>query len=1464
MDIKHCFFLFVFILSCMAMNALGGETSTFKNPATQILQLQKGWNLCALTIAPDADSIALLNNHGVCWGWKNGRFRLLETFLPRQGFWMYSDENVQLTLSGEVASPASLHLGWNLVGADSDIQEKLSREGLHAWRYAQNSYQRIHDAFTPGLGYWIFKPSVIKPRISYTLVPTDGMWRIDGGDWNDSGSVATTEIGAHTISFQPINGYTTPADETVTLDEGEKLSKSVEYAIIPPTVSVTLNPATGKWRLDNGDWNDSSSVVTTEVGTHTISFQAVDGYTTPTNETVTLAAGERLSKTVDYEVIPPTVTVTLNPASGKWRIDDSDWNDSGSVVTTEVGTHTISFKAIDGYATPATRSIVLTAGENLSLTADYDEAPPTVTYTLNPTTGKWRMDNGEWYDSGTTLTTTAGSHRISFKAIDGYTTPGAQNIVLTAGQNLSRTVNYTAKQPSVTCTLSPTSGKWRLDGGEWNNSGATVTTEAGTHTISFKDIDGYTTPSGRTIALNMGDRLSLDVAYDAIPPTVTYTLDPPNGKWRIDEGDWNDSGATITTTTGSHSVSFIEIDGYLTPTSQNILLGAGRTISRTVAYEVIPATVCYTLSPATAKWRIDSGSWNDSGASVATTAGSHRISFQVLDGYTAPDARDITLTAGETFSSSATYAVIPPTVTYTLNPSSAKWRLDNGAWNDSGATATTTAGSHSITFQAVAKYTTPAKQTITLAAGENLNTLVTYEPVPPTVTYTLNPPSGKWRIDDGDWIYSGITVTTTVGEHVVSFMNMFGYIEPADQTIVLEAGETYTKSADYEKHDPLYVVVDLSSGPDSDHYPVHGTDTPPDLNDDTCRTTELWLRKIPAGTFMMGSPNGEKGRSSNETQHEVTLTQDYYIGVFECTQRQWELIMGSKPSYFNNLECYTTRPVERVSYNMIRGETSPDEGWPRYGHIVEDMSFMERLQTKTGLMFDLPSEAQWEYACRAGTTTALNSGNASSEYYLKEVARCGYNSGFQTGSSGLQNWTDAKGTAKVGSYLPNTWGLYDMHGNVGEWCLDWYSDHKETPMTDPVGSFSGSSRVVCGGSWKDSTGSCRSAYRISLSSSLSSDTYATGFRIAYLHNSSPIVSNILNISSGKWRLENDEWNDSKTSITTTAGEHVISYKDINMLGYINPPSQHMILEAGHVYKHINDYIQDENEYVVVDLSPGPDAVSYPVRWSNTPPDLDDDTCRTTELWLRRIKAGSFIMGSPEEEVGRGSNETLHKVILSQDYFIGVFECTQRQWELVMATNPSHFKKYEYYMTRPVDNVSFNKIRNNNIDSSSFIGKLQARTGLNFDLPTEAQWENACRAGTMTALNSGENLTSSTSDTKMAEVGRYKHNGGNNSINGSPDTGTAKVGSYLPNAWGLYDMHGNVMEWCLDYHTSDDYESGTAIDPNIYIFSAYSHRVFRGGSYNNDAGSCRSATRNLGSFYSDSAREYFGFRIVLLP
>jgi formylglycine-generating enzyme required for sulfatase activity len=293
-------------------------------------------------------------------------------------------------------------------------------------------------------------------------------------------------------------------------------------------------------------------------------------------------------------------------------------------------------------------------------------------------------------------------------------------------------------------------------------------------------------------------------------------------------------------------------------------------------------------------------------------------------------------------------------------------------------------------------------------------------------------------------------------------------------------------------------------------------------------------------------------------------------------------------------------------------------------------------------------------------------------------------------------------------------------------------------------------------------------------------------------------------------------------------------------------------------------------YLVIDLSGGTNASSYPVSYLTTGPLGGwSDTYKTTKLVLRKIPKGTFTMGCRATDYPGATNSGLHTVTLTKDFYIGVFEVTQRQWELVMGNKPSTFYNATYYASRPVENVSYYDIRekptnsndtavdwpnNSKVNAASFMGKLRAKTGLStFDLPTESQWEYACRGGAATALNSGYNLTNVVSDSRMDVAGRYYRNGGSGfSQNCSTNAGTAKVGSYLPNAWGLYDMHGNVWEWCLDWYGT---YPGTVNDPAGAVSGSY--RVYRGGSWGDDAYFCCSAFR---AYIEEGFRyPHFGFR-----
>ncbi len=220
--------------------------------------------------------------------------------------------------------------------------------------------------------------------------------------------------------------------------------------------------------------------------------------------------------------------------------------------------------------------------------------------------------------------------------------------------------------------------------------------------------------------------------------------------------------------------------------------------------------------------------------------------------------------------------------------------------------------------------------------------------------------------------------------------------------------------------------------------------------------TSLEMVLIPAGTFTMGSPSDERGRHSNEgPQHEVTISQNFYMGKYEVTQAQWEAVMGSNPSYFGGKP---NNPVEQVSWNDCQ-------------------TFIDRLNDMGYGTFRLPTEAEWEYACRAGTTTRFSFGDALECSDTGEVY-CELGDQYMWWSGNNAYGDNVYGTKEVGLKLPNPWGLYDMHGNVWEWCSDWYeSPYDRGAQVDPIGPQSGSYRVFRGGDWGYDLRYCRSAYR---------------------------------------------------------------------------------------------------------------------------------------------------------------------------------------------------------------------------------------------------------------------------------------------------------------------------------------------------------------------------------------------------
>ena len=239
---------------------------------------------------------------------------------------------------------------------------------------------------------------------------------------------------------------------------------------------------------------------------------------------------------------------------------------------------------------------------------------------------------------------------------------------------------------------------------------------------------------------------------------------------------------------------------------------------------------------------------------------------------------------------------------------------------------------------------------------------------------------------------------------------------------------------------------------------------------------------IKPGNFTMGSPSSEPGRVSDETQHRVTLTRGYYLQATEVTQGQWQAVMGSNPSSFKS--CGDDCPVEQVSWNDVQ-------------------AFIQKLNQKEGgSQYRLPTEAEWEYAARAGSDTAFANGGITEnqcglDSNLDDMGwYCGNSDVVYNGCFDLSKWGGATcaGTHPVSQKKPNSWGLYDMHGNVWEWCQDWYGDYSSGTVLDPKGPLIGFARVCRGGGWRYPAMYCRAAYRNKYSPHITN--YRIGFRLA--------------------------------------------------------------------------------------------------------------------------------------------------------------------------------------------------------------------------------------------------------------------------------------------------------------------------------------------------------------------------------
>ena len=569
---------------------------------------------------------------------------------------------------------------------------------------------------------------------------------------------------------------------------------------------------------------------------------------------------------------------------------------------------------------------------------------------------------------------------------------------------------------------------------------------------------------------------------------------------------------------------------------------------------------------------------------------------------------------------------------------------------------------------------------------------------------------------------------------------------------------------------------------------------------------------VPTGSFLMGSPDSESGRTDDEGPVHTVELDGFWMGKYEVTVSQFRQFVEAA-SYQTDAE----KKGESFGLNSSGcWEVQSGLNWRNPGFPQEDnhpvvhvswneaRSFCDWLSRKEGKEFRLPTEAEWEYACRAGSTTRFCFGD--SDGGLHQYGWFSANSGGKT--------------HPVGEKKANEWGLYDMHGNVWEWCGDLYADKYEAAAAkNPQGASSGPHRVLRGGGAYSGPQACRSAYRTGADPTGAYDN--RGFRVVCegenisIPPSSPAPNVTPSSAGGAGQPQTGEV---AAADLGGAGQPQTGEVATADLGGAGQPQTSEVAAAD-----LGGAEQPQTgEVATTDLG----GAEQPQTGEVATADLGGGV-KIDLVW---VPAGCFQMGSPDAEQDHQSCEGPVHTVELDGFWMGKYEVTQEQYEAVMGKNPSKFKGAK----NPVEQVSWN-------DAVEFCRNASQKTGKDLRLPTEAEWEYACRAGSTTRFCFGD------SDTGLGEYAWYDGNSGKT---------THPVGEKKENNWDLYDMHGNVWEWCGDLY-ADRYEAAAAKNPQGA--SSGPCRVLRGGGWSNGPQFCRSATRDGGSPSRTGISR--GFRVV---
>jgi hypothetical protein len=680
--------------------------------------------------------------------------------------------------------------------------------------------------------------------IQVTLEPLQarnlgGRWRVQGGDWRQSGEQTLVGYGSHVIEFNAVSGLVqpTPIQVVVTAENVNRLipvrgiyseQLGALQVILLPAEAVQAGAA---WWIQGLGGRIGGQTVPLPVGEHLVEFRSVPGWIPEAQTaTVRIRSGQTTQITQNYRPSSGSVSVTIEPAGARaagaqWQVGISALLNSGGVLTgLSAGRHQVTFKEIPGWSRPETMQVEVRSDQSIQVTGTYTETG-SLTVFINPPEAKelgaqWGVSLGganesPWQDSGATVSNIRpGTQRLRFKSLNDarWTTPEAINVTIASGQTTRTIAVYQQKSGSLSALILPAElreagGQWRIPnigGGAWRNSGASLDVPPGQHTVEFKTVNGWLTPATQNVNVASLQNIQVRGEYRRETGSIQVTIQPEgpirNGaKWKFTtEQNWHNSGESVSgLLPGQRQIEFYTAgSNWITPPNQTVNIVANQTATATGTYQGVSGALTITIEPieaaqSGARWRFGNQRWRISGdTEPAVPAGPQQIELNTIPGWTAVPPPTINILPGQANRGTASFRRGTGSLMVSIQPAGAiqagaQWRVDGGNWQNSGGTLpNVTAGTRNVQYKEIPGWTRPASESVVVNTGQTAALVKNYTQQPGSLQVSLQPPNviaagAMWQVDGKGWRGNNqIENSLTPGPRRIEFKEVTGWAKP--------------------------------------------------------------------------------------------------------------------------------------------------------------------------------------------------------------------------------------------------------------------------------------------------------------------------------------------------------------------------------------------------------------------------------------------------------------------------------------------------------------------------------------------------------------------------------------------------------------------------------------------------------------------------------------------------------------